>query len=107
MFRQLLNWIIKLFRKEELYNYQYVDDVPDQLRSGTVYLVGNAGYYWQTVMLCPCGCSKVLYMNLMDDYNPYWKYKIVGKTISLSPSIDRTVGCRSHFFLTYGKIVWC
>jgi hypothetical protein len=48
-----------------------------------------------------------LYMNLMDDYDPYWKYTIHGKTISLSPSVNRLVGCKSHFFLRSGKIEWC
>lgn len=107
MLRKLLRWFLKLFGREKLYKYQFVDDVPDQLRSGTVYLVGNQGYYWQNVMLCPCGCQQVLYMNLMDDYDPYWKYVIQGKTISLNPSVNRLVGCKSHFFLRKGKIEWC
>jgi len=107
MLKKLLNWLVKFFRKEKLYGYQYVDDVPDHLRPGIVYLVGNQDYYWQMVMLCPCGCKKALYMNLMAEYDPSWKYKITGETISLSPSIDRQVGCRSHFFLTHGKIKWC
>ena len=34
------------------------------------------------------------------------KYKIEEGKISLSPSIDRFVGCKSHFFLTDGKIIW-
>lgn len=107
MLRKLLNWIIKLFTKEKLYTYRFVDDVPDRVKSGRVYLVGNQGYYWQVVMICPCGCAQLLYMNLMEDYNPYWKYKIHGKTISLSPSVNRIVGCKSHFFLKNGKIEWC
>jgi hypothetical protein len=107
MLQKLLKWFLKLFGREKLYKYQFVDDVPDQMRSGTVYLVGNQGYYWQTVMICPCGCQQALYMNLMDDYDPYWKYTIHGKTISLSPSVNRLVGCKSHFFLRSGKIEWC
>lgn len=107
MFRKLYKWFIKRFEREKLYEYRFVDDVPDHIRSGTVYLVGNEGYYWQMVMVCPCGCRQILYMNLMDDYHPYWKYTIHGKTISLSPSIDRLVGCKSHFFLRNGKIDWC
>ncbi|WP_394339847.1 DUF6527 family protein [Mucilaginibacter conchicola] len=58
-------------------------------------------------MLCPCGCKQILYTNLIEDHHPFWKYKLNGKTISLRPSIDRLVGCRSHFFLTDGKIIWC
>lgn len=107
MLKKLLRWFQKLFGRERLYKYQFVDDVPDRMRSGTVYLVGNQGYYWQTVMICPCGCQQILYMNLIDDYDPYWKFNIQGKTISLSPSVNRLVGCKSHFFLKNGKIEWC
>jgi len=28
------------------------------------------------------------------------------KRISLHPSIDRTVGCKSHFWVRKGKIIW-
>jgi len=107
MLLRLLESFVALFRKEKRYKYLFVDDVPDRLRSGFVYLVGNQGYYWQIVMLCPCGCDKILHMSLMQDDQHHWKYEISGKTISLSPSIDRKVGCRSHFFLTDGKIKWC
>ncbi|WP_397321508.1 DUF6527 family protein [Pedobacter foliorum] len=58
-------------------------------------------------MICPCGCRKLLHMNLMDDYDPYWNYILDGKVISLAPSINRLVGCKSHFFVTNGKIEWC
>lgn len=107
MLRKLFKWIVSLFKKEKLYTYQFVDDVPDKLKSGTVYLVGNQGYIWQCVMLCPCGCKQILYSNLIEDYDPHWSYNIKENIISLSPSIDRLVGCRSHFFLTDGKIIWC
>lgn len=107
MLRKLVNWLLRLLRREKLFKYRFVDDVPDHLRSGTVYLIGNDGYFWQMLMICPCGCKKALYMNLIEDYDPYWKYEIRGKTISISPSINRMVGCRSHFFLKNGKIEWC
>ncbi|WP_410688422.1 DUF6527 family protein [Chitinophaga filiformis] len=58
-------------------------------------------------MTCPCGCGKILYLNLLRDYAPYWAYKTEGKIISLSPSVHRTVGCKSHFFITDGKLIWC
>lgn len=107
MLRKLLDWFIELFKTEKLYKFRFVDDIPDRLRSGIVYLVGNDGYYWQAVMLCPCGCEKVLHMNLIEDYEPCWTYIIHPKTISLSPSVNRMVECRSHFFLRNGKIEWC
>jgi hypothetical protein len=107
MFKRFISWITALFRKRTLYTYKIAEDVPDKMRDNTVYLISNQGYIWQCVMLCPCGCGESLYTNLMDDFDPYWKYVIEEKTISLKPSIDRLVGCKSHFFLTRGKISWC
>ncbi|WP_366931770.1 DUF6527 family protein [Paraburkholderia xenovorans] len=26
---------------------------------------------------------------------------------TLAPSVDRTVGCKSHFFVRGGRIQWC
>lgn len=107
MLRRVFDWFIQLFRREKLYKYEFADDIPDKISSCTVYLIGNQGYYWQAVMICPCGCRKLLHMNLMDDYDPYWKYKLKGNVISLVPSVNRLVGCKSHFFVTNGKIEWC
>lgn len=107
MLKRFINWIIALFKKKTLYGYKAVQDVPDKMKDKTVYLISNQGYVWQCVLLCPCGCGEKLYTNLMDDFDPYWKYVIEDKTISLKPSIDRLVGCKSHFFLTNGKIIWC
>ncbi len=107
MIKRLSQWFLKLFKKEKLYKYKYVDDVPDKLNLHTIYIVGNEGYYWQAVMLCPCGCNKTLHMNLMKEDHPSWKVEIHENTnVSLHPSIDRKVVCKSQFFVRKGKIVW-
>jgi Family of unknown function (DUF6527) len=107
MFPKLPKWLSQFFKKEKLYKYKYVEDVPDELRSGTLYIICNDNCPWQVVMLCPCGCEKALHMNLIKDNNPRWKIKIhKKKKISLHPSVWRKVGCESHFFVTKGKIVW-
>lgn len=107
MWRKFVSWVQGLFRSNDLYGYKYVQDIPDKLKSKTVYLIENQGLVWQCILLCPCGCSAKLYTNLIEDFDPYWKYFTKGKVISLKPSIDRFVGCKSHFFLTDGKIRWC
>ena len=107
MTKRFINWILILFKKEKLYKAKFIDDVPDKFDNKTIYIIGNEGYYWQAVMICPCGCNKILHMNLMKQYYPSWKFKINKKeVITLSPSINRTVGCKSHFFISKGKIAW-
>lgn len=53
-------------------------------------------------MKCPCGCGDLLTINLIPGTHPGWK--VVGEN-SLIPSINRTIGCRSHFTITGGVTV--
>jgi len=108
MLRKLIKWLKSLFKKERIYDYEFVDDVPNRFKIRTIYIIGNEEYYWQIVMLCPCGCKKILHMNLMEDYAPYWRYEFDKRNrITLCPSVHRIVGCKSHFFIRKGTISWC
>lgn len=107
MLKRFYRWVKGLFRKEKLFKYKYVSDVPDSLVKKTIYVIGEQGYYWQLLMKCPCGCNTILYMNLMEDQKPCWSYIInKSKIISIRPSVNRMVGCRSHFFIREGKLIW-
>jgi hypothetical protein len=82
-------------------------EVPDKLRSETVYVIGEDGVNWSIAMLCPCNCGATLEMSLHPDGRPRWKIRQhVDGTVSLSPSVWRRVGCKSHFFLKRGAIHW-
>lgn len=113
MLKKLFKWLIGFFKKKEsniskneFYNFEFVNDVPDYPANKTLYIVGDDGYFWQFVVICPCGCKSLLYMNLMDDQHPFWKYSINNGLISITPSIHRKVGCESHFFIRESEIVW-
>ncbi|MBZ5667533.1 MAG: hypothetical protein LAO30_23405 [Acidobacteriia bacterium] len=59
-------------------------------------------------MLCPCGCRSVIQLSLLREDSPHWTVFIdKGGVTTLFPSIQRTAGCRSHFFLKKGRVVWC
>lgn len=84
------------------------DDLPDSLRPRIVYLIGENGHTWQAAMLCPCGCQAVIQLCLLADASPHWDYVVHRDgTVSLHPSVFRKIGCRSHFFLRSGRVVWC
>lgn len=51
---------------------------------------------------CPCGCDEIIILNTIEGTKPCWK--IEGN--SIRPSIDRLVGCRSHFTITNGVVKW-
>lgn len=82
-------------------------DIPTYIKDRTIYVVGNQSEPWLVSFKCPCGCNKDIHLNLLPDANPRWKiYLKSGNKIDISPSVWRTSGCRSHFFIRSGKVVW-
>lgn len=100
------NWWIS--RWDRPYSVQMVEELPDKLKSKTLYIVGEDGHLWFAAMICPCGCRETLQLGLLKDTSPRWTIETTRTGLpSLRPSVWRQVGCRSHFFLTNGRITWC
>ena len=90
------------------YHFVVVDEEPETLRSGIVYVVGTGAKPWAAALKCPCGCREIVWLNLLDaEDRPVWEIAMhPNQTITVYPSVWRTVGCRSHFSLWRGKIIW-
>lgn len=85
-----------------------VEELPDFLDKQNLYLVGEGNYIWFITMLCPCKCGEVIQLSLMANNHSRWQLtEHFDGTVSLYPSIWRTVGCRSHFFIHKSLITWC
>jgi hypothetical protein len=82
--------------------------LPQQLRRKTLYIVQEDGFEEQAALLCPCGCGKILHLNLLPDERPCWTVTHHGNgTSTLHPSVWRQKGCASHFWFREGRIFWC
>jgi len=105
--RLLGNFWRKVFGHPSLLLTRDDEELPDRLKSGTIYLVGEGEYLWYAAMLCPCQCGETLHMNLMPHSRPRWKVtRHQDGTVTLHPSVWRLMGCRSHFFVRCSRIVW-
>lgn len=83
------------------------DDAPERLFPNVLYLIGEHTA-WAAVFLCPCGCQKAIWLNLLRGHRPRWTVLVSNKGVpTISPSVNRRIGCKSHFFLRSGRIVWC
>lgn len=106
-----LNKFIKLFYnlcfKHKNYKIKYLIDPPDNIQSETIYIIGDRNKYWALYFKCPCGCGADIALNILEDTKLFWKYKIIKNKITIIPSINRIVGCKSHFLIKNGKVVWC
>lgn len=88
-------------------NYKTVfsEDPPAVIVKKTIYVIGTKKYPWQIIFSCPCGCTNAINLNLLMEVRPNWSYRLDNKKrISISPSICRTSGCKSHFFVRKGQI---
>jgi hypothetical protein len=82
--------------------------LPNTLRRRTIYVVEDDGYEEQAAMLCPCGCRRILHINLLPDDRPCWRLtRHEDGTSSLHPSVWRQKDCRSHFWFRQGRVTWC
>ena len=64
-----------------------VSIAPSVLRGDTVYVLTEDNDPWTVIMRCPCGCSEVLFMSLIDG-SPRWTHELHSNgTVSLRPSI--------------------
>lgn len=99
----------KLLRKKlKPYRSVRVEEMPDTVKPLTVYLCGEGKYLWAAAMICPCGCQEVINLNLLKTVRPRWDVQEhTDGTVTLTPSVWRQKGCRSHFYLSHGRIDWC
>lgn len=98
----------RLLRRPPLFRTTYVEELPDTVAGGQLYIIGEDGFAWCAALLCPCGCGETLQMSLLSEGHPRWNFAENNDgTPTLHPSVWRQVGCRSHFFLRKGSIIWC
>lgn len=86
----------------------YLDELPEDLKSGEIYLIGENGFMWSAALICPCGCCLIIQLNLLPDAKPCWRVEInEDDTITLKPSVWSKKRCGSHYFIRQGLINWC
>lgn len=102
-----INFIKWRKQKTPLYKILRAQDFPDEPKPYILYLFGKSGHEWLAGMVCPCGCEEFIEL-VLEGEHPRWKLFISeADSPSLSPSVYRSIGCRSHFFLEHGTIYWC
>ena len=104
----LRSWFVRPAMPVQPLTTVHAEELPEVPDPAAVYVLGEGDYHWFVALVCPCGCRATLHMSLLPDAEPRWKLiEHKDGTISLQPSVWRTVGCRSHFFLRHGRIQWC
>jgi hypothetical protein len=89
------------------YTTARVEELPDDLAAGVIYVLGEGPHLWAVALLCPCGCAARIHLNLLPGVRPRWRViENANGTVSIYPSVWRQTGCTSHFSVRYGRIEW-
>jgi hypothetical protein len=103
-------WLIKtLFPSTESPRFRsaLVEDLPDKMEPRVVYGIGT-GTPWSAALHCPCNCGTVIHLSLLKNERPHWDLtQTPDGAPTLYPSVWRTEGCKAHFVLREGKVLWC
>jgi len=105
-FKSLFESIFKKSSSKKM-SFRFMKDIPEHLEDNRIYIIGEKKYYWSIIFYCPCGCGEIISLNLLKEARPRWRFSIRWGKISLTPSIWRTVGCKSHFNVKWSKVKWC
>lgn len=100
-------WFRLVLDPRQSYRHAFVEELPDAIDDGVVYLVGDDPKPWAAAFRCPCKCGETVWLSLIPRDDPSWRARVLANgRISLSPSIWRKKGCRSHFFIRDGRVLW-
>lgn len=81
-------------------------DTPTSVPRKQLLRMVDEGEVWAAVMACPCGCGAVIELPLSTNARPHWALTKRGDLPTLHPSVWRSTGCRSHFWVRDGQIHW-
>lgn len=111
MFKFFSQIISNILRRAKVIDYTvvFVENNPrdENVPEKKILVVGEKGYSKWVYMKCPCGCGELVTLSLMKRHSPSWNLKMDRlKRITLSPSIWKKDGCKSHYWIKKGKLVW-
>lgn len=83
------------------------DLFPKRIPKRRLVLLDDDGPY-AVAMLCPCGCGETIELMLMKGVSPRWDIRTGHRgRPTLHPSVWVQTGCRSHFWVKDGRVIWC
>lgn len=67
----------------------------------------HRGLLRSAIMACPDGCGETLVINLDPRAAKAWRLDQRGEGPTFFPSVWKANGCKSHFIVWRGYILWC
>lgn len=81
---------------------KFVEYIPEVIEPGILYISKK---YRTATHLCCCGCMHKVVTPLKLGF---WELKEKNGKVSLSPSIGNfNLPCKSHYFISENRVLWC
>ncbi|MGC4041995.1 MAG: DUF6527 family protein [Flavobacterium sp.] len=89
------------------YHVEVAEDLPEIMADNSIFVIQDGNEPELLAFKCPCGCQENILLNLLGDTSPQWHFRVTDHgIINVHPSIWRTVGCKSHFWIIEGNVKW-
>ena len=83
------------------------DSLPQAFPRRNLVLARDGNEDWCVGMKCPCGCDRTIELLVFAEAKPRWSVAINDRQQpTLSPSVWLQTGCRSHFWVRSGRVIW-
>ena len=100
---KLLSWWHGDFTVETLTG----DTLPKSFNKKILIHMIDGGTSWSAGLNCPCECGEVIELMLLENVKPRWDISIDHlNRPTLHPSVWRSTGCKSHFWIKKGRVHW-
>jgi len=84
------------------------DSLPSELPERDLVLAEEDGERWCVGVRCPCGCGHAIELLVIAEAKPRWDISVSADAYpTLRPSVWLRSGCKSHFHIRDGRILWC
>lgn len=95
------------FGPRRIVRYCEGDEVPSEIVGRDLVVAREGEMLWEAALSCPCGCGQRIELQLLPEAKPHWRlsFSNTGHP-TLQPSVFRNSGCRAHFWLRNGRILW-
>jgi len=104
---RLVIWFLEWFAPDRKVVVLEGDTLPARLPLRDLVLLKDDGEDWSVGLRCPCGCGDTIELLLLPGVKPRWDIDIdeIGRP-TVSPSVWKATGCKSHFWVRTGRVVW-
>jgi hypothetical protein len=112
MTKRFRKWLASWLRQHRAEPVRFrickAERIPSNLLLDLVYVIGDEECNWMAALRCPCGCGEPIQLSLVRDARPSWRAECERNgAATLLPSVWRTTGCKSHFIIYKGRLIWC